>query len=189
MQWGIVIVASLAAAISDVKTGKIPNWLTLPLTGAALAYTAWEKGWFGLGEAIGACAALALPYVILFVVAGGGAGDAKMMGMVGAWLGLEAGLAALFCVAAAGVILALVKMLAHRQRRTLFWNMWVSLYVFVVAVCSGPRGWRLLKGEPGGAAVEQTLQVTVPYGVPIFAGVCMGAVVMHVGTGFRIWTG
>ena len=189
MQWGIVIVASLAAAISDVRAGKIPNRLTLPLTGAALAYTAWEYGWSGLGEAIGVCAALALPYVILFLMAGGGAGDAKMMGMVGAWLGLEAGLVVLVCVAAVGAVLALVKMLAHRQRRTLFRNLWVSLYVFVVAVCSGPRGWRLLRGEPGEATTEQTLQVTVPYGVPIFAGVCMGAVAMHVWTGLHIWTG
>jgi len=183
MQWGIVIGASLTAAISDVKTGEIPNWLTLPLAGAALAYTGWEEGLSGLGEAMGGCAVLALPYVLLFLMAGGGAGDAKMMGMLGAWLGLEAGLIVLVCVAAAGVTLALVKMLAHRQRRTLFRNMWVTLYVFVVAVCSGPGGWRLLKAEPGEGAAGQALQVTIPYGVPIFVGVCMGAVVV------RVWTG
>jgi len=180
MQWGIVMGASLAAAVWDIRAGKIPNRLTLPLTGAALAYTAWEYGLSGLGEAIGACAALALPYVILFLMAGGGAGDAKMMGMVGAWLGWEAALIVLACVAAAGAVLALVKMLAHRQRRTLFRNLWASIYVFVVAVCSGPRGWKLLKGEPREGAAEQSLQVTVPYGVPIFIGVCMGAVVVHV---------
>jgi prepilin peptidase CpaA len=182
MQWGVVIGASLAAAVWDVRIGKIPNRLTLPLAGAALVYTGWEHGWSGLGEAIVASFALALPYVILFLVAGGGAGDAKMMGMVGAWLGLEAGLVVLACVAAAGIVLAIVRMLAHRQRRTLFRNMWATLYVFVVAVCSGPRGWRLLRGDPREDATGQALQATIPYGVPIFIGVCLGAGVV------RLWT-
>ena len=86
----------------------------------------------------------------------------------------------LACVAVAGALLAMVRMLAHSQRRTLFQNLWASIYIFVVAVCCGPTGWKLLKGERPEGSPGQAPQVTVPYGVPIFIGVCMGAVVVHV---------
>ena len=45
---------------------------------------------------------LALPFVVLFVLASGGAGDAKMMGAIGTWLGVKGGAIALIAVLLAG---------------------------------------------------------------------------------------
>ena len=44
---------------------------------------------------------------MLFVFAGGGAGDAKMMGALGAWLGLANGVVALVAVALSGAVIGL----------------------------------------------------------------------------------
>ncbi len=180
LQWSVVIGASLTGAVWDVRSGRIPNWLTLPAAGLGLAYMAWHHGLHGLGESAVGWAALALPYIVLFIMARGGAGDAKMMGAAGAWLGIQPGLVVLVCVGAAGAVFGLARMLAHGRRRMLFGNMWASLYVFMGALCGGPEGWNSVNDKPGEAPPAQATDGTVPYGVPIFLGVCVGAFLVHV---------
>lgn len=180
LQWSIVIGASLTGAVCDARRGRIPNWLTLPVAGLGLAYMTWHDGLHGLGESALGWIALALPYIVLFVMARGGAGDAKMMGAAGAWLGVQPGLIVLVCVGAAGAVFALARMLAHGRHRTLLGNTWASLYVFMVALCGGPEGWKPLKDVPDEVTAGQAAQGTVPYGVPIFIGVCMGAILVRV---------
>jgi Flp pilus assembly protein protease CpaA len=77
LQWGVVIGASTAAAVWDLRQRRIPNILTGPLFIGGLVWAIWVGGLPGLGEALVACIILAAPYVWLFLVAGGGAGDAK----------------------------------------------------------------------------------------------------------------
>ena len=114
-QWGVVLGASLAAAIWDLRSRRIPNALTLPLVVTGLLYGLLAGGLSGLGQAAAACVVVALPYILLFVFAGGGAGDAKMMGALGAWLGLAAGAVVLGTVAATGVVLGLLNLATKRQ--------------------------------------------------------------------------
>ena len=104
LQWGVVIGASLVAAAFDLQTRRIPNALTMPLLLAGLIRAIWLGRLLGLADAAAACFLLAMPFVLLFVFAGGGAGDAKLMGAIGAWLGLAQGMRVLLCVAAAGII-------------------------------------------------------------------------------------
>ena len=110
-QWGVIISASLVSAIWDVRSRRIPNMITFPLLLAGLIWATWHGGLSSLAEAAGACVLLALPYVFLFVFANGGAGDAKLMGAIGAWLGFKQGIIVLCCVATAGIILAIIKSL------------------------------------------------------------------------------
>ena len=117
IQWGIVIGASLVAAVFDLRQRRIPNALTLPLVVTGLAYALLSEGMGGLGEALAACVLVSLPYVLLFVFAGGGAGDAKMMGAIGTWLGLRAGCVALVAVAVVGAVFGLANIVAKRQMR------------------------------------------------------------------------
>ena len=107
LQWGVVLGACMAAATMDAASRRIPNLLTLPLLVAGLVSSALFAGTAGLADALAAMVLLGLPYVLLFVFAGGGAGDAKLMGAIGAWLGLANGVVVLGSVSLCGVLLAL----------------------------------------------------------------------------------
>ena len=51
-QWGVILVASLVAALWDLKSRRIPNVLTLPLLAAGLIQSAWFDGFDGLKSSL-----------------------------------------------------------------------------------------------------------------------------------------
>jgi Flp pilus assembly protein protease CpaA len=183
LQWGAVLGASLAAAILDVRRGRIPNMLTLSLWLTGLAKAACAEGSAGLGRALELSVLLALPYVALYFLAGGGAGDAKLMGAIGAWLSFEEAVTVFCCVAVTGMILALLRIAAHPERKNALSNLLASLYLLAISCSTGPRGWKLLTSSEQGTSQQQAGQVTLPYGVAIFLGVCLAAV------GAETWIG
>jgi prepilin peptidase CpaA len=80
------------AAITDWRTGRIPNWLTVPpLMAAPVAYFA-IAGVDGLVfSVVGALVCIACPYVLFRRGAIGG-GDVKLLAMIGALVGVMIGL-------------------------------------------------------------------------------------------------
>lgn len=52
-QWGVVLGASLAAAIMDFRWGRIPNVLTVPLWLVGLVQAADAGGIYALDAALG----------------------------------------------------------------------------------------------------------------------------------------
>lgn len=89
---GVVIGGALAAVLMtamwiDLRSSRIPNWLTFPAMGVALLGHAWFGG---VSEAIfglaGLGAGLGL-FLILYVTGSIGAGDVKLMAAVGALIG------------------------------------------------------------------------------------------------------
>jgi prepilin peptidase CpaA len=84
----VVLVASTVAAVTDVRTFRIPNWLSLPLLFSGILYHSVNAGVHGLGASLlGALVGFGL--LLPFFIAGGmGAGDVKLMAAVGAWLGM-----------------------------------------------------------------------------------------------------
>jgi Flp pilus assembly protein protease CpaA len=173
-RWGVIIGASLVAAGFDLRQGRIPNALTFPLLIVGLVLAAWLGGLAGFGESVAACAALALPYVLLFIFVGGGAGDAKLMGALGAWLGLRYGLIALVCVIMAGGALAIVKAIVQRRLKLVLTSIFVSFYAFVLFVFAQRR---VRPASDGTDAGRRSGKLELPYGVAIFAGVCAAAVI------------
>jgi prepilin signal peptidase PulO-like enzyme (type II secretory pathway) len=179
VQWGVVLGASLAAAIWDVRSRRIPNALTLPLAVTGLLYGLSAGGLGGLGQAVAACGLIALPYVLLFVFAGGGAGDAKMMGALGAWLGLAAGVVVLGAVAATGVLLGLLNLATKRQLAAGLYRIGASFYIMIVALCLGRDGWTLVKPDADGLPCGADGRPVMPYGPSIFIGVCIAVCLVH----------
>jgi prepilin peptidase CpaA len=171
IQWGVAIVASLIAAVLDIRARRIPNLLCGPLFAAGLIWAAWQGGLGGLGQAFLAGVVLALPFVILFVFAGGGAGDAKLMAAVGAWVGLERVVIVLVCVCIAGGVLALGTAIAKKRLKVVLINILLSIYSFIIAIL----GKRSIKAAADLARPELMDRLTIPYGVAIFAGVCAAA--------------
>ncbi len=169
IQWGIVIGASLVAALTDLHRRRIPNALTVPLLLFGLIKSTCLAGTAGLLESAGACILLAFPFVLLFIFARGGAGDAKLMGAIGAWIGFEQGVRVLLCVSAAGIVLALARAAMKGRLKHVLTNVYVSVYTFMLSVLSH-RTREYLTNQEGAVGSRD---LTIPYGLAIFAGVCV----------------
>ena len=170
LQWGVVIGASTVAAVWDSLRHRIPNLLTAPLFLSGLIWSGCVGGFTGLGESLIACVILAAPYVWLFAVAGGGAGDAKMMGAIGAWLGLVNGLVALVGVSLAGVVLGIV-FLIRRRGLSSAWSAFVVGIGELFQRFSGVGGSKAEKD----ATIDSEPLAKMPYGLAIWSGVCLAA--------------
>ena len=105
----------IAAAANDLRFKKIPNLLTYPAMVVALVYHFVMNGLDGL---LFSTAGLALGIAILIVpylMGGMGAGDAKLMGTVGAILGARGVFIAFLFTAIIGGVYALIVVLIKRQ--------------------------------------------------------------------------
>jgi len=169
-QWGAVLSASLAGAVCDLRTRRIPNALTGPFFLAGAVWEACAHGWAGLGDGMVGCLLMAAPFVALFLFtpAGGGAGDAKLMGALGVWLGRSNGLVALMSVLAAGVVVGVAYAVARKRLRGVTLNLMILIYG-ILGLAGGRHKW---------SEAEQVLSSTqamlpVPYGLSILAGVCL----------------
>jgi prepilin peptidase CpaA len=83
----LAVAFAVTAGISDLRSRRIPNWLTVPGLLVGIAANAAASGWSGvrtslLGAGLGLL--LLLPFVIL---RGLGAGDWKFAGALGAFVG------------------------------------------------------------------------------------------------------
>ena len=171
-EWGVVIGASLAAALwFDVRTGRIPNLLTLPLFVAGVVYSCWQEGVGGFGAALAGAIIMSFPYMLAFVLGSCGAGDAKLMAGVGAWLGIREAVVAVLCVSAVGLLMAVVKTLIAWRVRDVKNDLLLKFNNFWLWLCCGRK---IVINE--NSDLEQGV-LTLRYGVAIFAGVCLVAAV------------
>jgi Flp pilus assembly protein protease CpaA len=175
IQWGVVIGASLVAAVMDIRTRRIPNLLCGPLFLAGLIWSVSQGDAYGFVEALAGAALLAFPFVLLFILAGGGAGDAKLAGAIGAWLHIREAVIALACIGIAGGILGIIVAIYKRRLRIVFARMtlpvwdWIIALLYRVGFKQAIESTRAIEGE----------KMMVPYGVAIFVGVCVaGGIVL-----------
>lgn len=188
-QWGVAIAASLVAAVSDVRSRRIPNALTVPVLAGGLLFSLLAGGLSGLGDSLAGCLVMGVPYVLLFLL-GGGAGDAKMMGALGAWLGFRSGVTTLVAVAVIGGLFGLLRMLADRNAGTRLGSMFAGIYVFLTVARLGKKDWDLLRPDMSKSGDDEKNEEDrsgrrgmIPYGPAIFLGVCIGALVVHLWQG------
>lgn len=169
--WAVVIFAAVIGAVTDLRARRLPNALTIPLWISGLAWGACTAGFAGFGEALGASLLIMLPYVFLFLFAGGGAGDAKMMAGVGAWLGLAHGSAALVAVAIAGGLIGILAAVIKREGKALAQNLLISSFgLFSVA-----RGHVPIRDRKAVLPPVETMR-QMPYGAAILAGLVVAAI-------------
>jgi prepilin peptidase CpaA len=117
----------LAAFVTDVRSMKIPNRLTLPVTGAGVtAHLVWG-GWEGMLFSLGGFAAGFGMVFLMYAVGAVGAGDVKLFGGIGAWTGFTFGLhVMMYSVLYAGVIglvILLFRRDAAKRIRAVAWNL------------------------------------------------------------------
>src|SRR5215475_2027626 len=96
MIWLFLAVLAVVAGFWDWRTRRIPNWLTVTGLLVGIAANTTLHGWPGakdalLGAALGLL--ILLPFVLIRSL---GAGDWKLVGALGAFLGPQRLIAALF---------------------------------------------------------------------------------------------
>ncbi|HPN35569.1 MAG TPA: A24 family peptidase [bacterium] len=109
----LLLVIALAAAWWDLRQRRIPNWLTLPAFIAGIGLHVTAEGTAGLSASVLGAAVGAIPFAVVYWLGGMGAGDVKLMAGVGALFAFPAAVQALFCIALAGGVLALVRISMH----------------------------------------------------------------------------
>ena len=120
-----------AAGWTDWRSRRIPNWLTVPGLVVGIALSSVAAGWAGarsslLGAGLGL--ALLLPFVLIRSL---GAGDWKLAGALGAFLGPQRLIDVLLvAVLVAGVMAAILIVWKKRVRQTLR-NLWRILAAFL----------------------------------------------------------
>lgn len=145
VQLGVVFGGTLLAAYTDIRARRIPNRLTMPMLALGLVWAAWLSGLPGLFDAVTACSVLALPYAFLLSLGQGGAGDVKLMGAIGAWVGFVHGLVVLLSVAAMGVVMATFLLVAARHN----WHLGIqrvqgrNTMPYGVAIFGGVCAWTI----------------------------------------------
>lgn len=155
----ILVVLVAAATIVDIREHRIPNWIVA--TGLLLAVGFHMLAPSGKGQmftlaglAVGMTALM--PFYVMGVM---GAGDVKLMGMVGAFIGTAAIVSTVLTTMIAGGILALLTSAYKRTLPTLVAN----LRTMIVQ--------RQIR-EPGGATAGAGSKSAgkLPYAVAIAAG-------------------
>jgi len=123
MQEGVRILPALLAAIAgfiDWRSRRIPNWLTVPGLLLGIGMNSWVRGWTGakdslLGAGLGLL--LLLPFVLVRSL---GAGDWKLVGALGAFLGPQHLITVLFVtILVAGAMALVLVIWKGRVRQTL----------------------------------------------------------------------
>ena len=171
----MVVVFVAVAAIYDLRTHRIPNWLVL---GGALTCIAAQLiqpmllvdfGITGALEGIAVGLAILLPFYIIRVV---GAGDVKLLAMVGAYLGPWGVVAAALLSFIAGGLLALAVALAKGALGQLFANVKSMLVGTLVSAVSAGQ----MKMTAPVVSVGK-----LPYGVAIALGTIAHVVMVQKG--------
>lgn len=77
-----------AACITDVRSMKIPNFLTIPAMLIGVIYHGATSGLEGLVYSVKGMAGGFIVVLIMYFIGAVGAGDVKLFGGIGAWCGL-----------------------------------------------------------------------------------------------------
>jgi len=128
--WMFALGVTLLAGWVDFRSQKIPNWLTVPALLLGICVHILLAGWPGAKtsfEGAGLALLLLLPVVLL---RGLGAGDWKLMGAVGAFLGPVMFLFVLAGSLLVSGVMATVAMLRARRVSETLRNMWVLVRGF-----------------------------------------------------------
>ena len=128
----LLLILSISAVI-DIRSQKIPNLITFPAIIMALIYHFSTHGLDGLiFSAIGLATGIGLLF-IPYMIGVSGAGDAKLLGAVGAILGSKSVFVAFLLTAIVGGIYAIILILINqKQFKGFFKKQIITLKLFIL---------------------------------------------------------
>jgi prepilin peptidase CpaA len=157
----LLLILLVGAVASDLRSHRIPNVLVcVGLVAGVVFHVFHSSGWGFLYAVKGAAVGFAL-LIPLYALRAMGAGDVKLMAMVGAFLGPLSTVAAVFMSFLAGGLLALAVALWKRALPGVIQNTRLMLNHVAVSAVSG--GAADLRAAP-------TTTIKLPYAIAIAAG-------------------
>jgi prepilin peptidase CpaA len=113
--WPALILVGLAT-ITDLRSRRIPNWLTLPFLAAGIVAGGVRHGLAGVVQSVEGAGLAVLLLAALCFLRGMGWGDLKLCAAVGAWIGPGRLVFALIMMGVAGGLMALAALAVHGLR-------------------------------------------------------------------------
>jgi prepilin peptidase CpaA len=156
----VTLAVAAIAMVTDLRSRRVPNALTLGAAAAALLYHALVGGWSGLGIALGGWIVGAALFFPIFALGGMGAGDVKLVAALGAWLGPLGAMHVALGAALAGGALAVLLTLRLGYLQSALRNLARLM-----------NHWRSEGVTPmPGLTLRDSASPRLAYAVPIFVG-------------------
>ncbi|MCL5289970.1 MAG: A24 family peptidase [Eubacteriales bacterium] len=162
----LVIVLASTAGFIDVKTRKIPNWLTFTAAAAGLVGSLFVYGWAGALFSVKGMLAGICVFLVPFILGGMGGGDVKLMGAIGALKGVNFTLQTALFGALWGGIMALFAIFYKKKKEGNLKSLAAGLKLFLFT-----------RGRVGKESIfevdnpDKQERIYIPYGLAIFLGV------------------
>lgn len=118
----VLLAVTLTAAVTDVRSRRIPNWLTVSGFAAGLALNGALFGLGGLKASLLGFGFALLIHIPLFALRVTGGGDVKLMAATGAVLGPQLWLQLFILASIAGGVHALGLIMFRRAMGGVLWN-------------------------------------------------------------------
>lgn len=149
------------AAGTDLRSRRIPNWLTLALVVSGIAQSFTPLAVATPGQSlIGLLVGFALP-LMLYALGGLGAGDVKLLAGVGTWVGAWPLIMIVAAAAVLGLVIVLVQCAYHGRLIALLQNTWALVMSMLLVNRLGVT--HVI--ETGKS--RRTLDRQLPYAVPV----------------------
>jgi prepilin peptidase CpaA len=170
LQLVALAVLLLVATVVDVRERRIPNWLVATGLVVAISFHALAPHGEGIFFALSGLAvglATLLPMYVLRVM---GAGDVKLMGMIGAFLGMSEVLGVVLASMVAGGVFALAMAVGKRMLPQLFANLRGMLFMYHIGQVTGEKAIPMSPAASVG---------NMPYAAAITVGTLVQLTLLH----------
>lgn len=155
-----ILTVAVVAAVCDVRSGRIPNFLTFGGAAVALIYALTTGGISSFGFAVAGWLAGAALFFPFFALGGMGAGDVKLLAALAAWFGPADAVWLATFAAMAGGVFGVIVALRYGYLRQALANIWLML-----------THWRVFGFRSiAGLTLRDTRAPRLAYAIPIMIG-------------------
>jgi prepilin peptidase CpaA len=159
----LLLATAVIAALTDVRSRRIPNWLVLGAAGVGFGLNAFAYGRSGAVHSLKGLGLALLIYVPLFLIRAMGAGDAKLMGAIGAIVGAMNWVGIFLVTAISGGLLAFILVLMQGRARSTAFNI-----LFIIHEIGSLRAPHRRRAD---LDVTSPAAMTLPHAVSVAVGV------------------